>query len=48
MVGYVEINRVPGNFHISTHAYGDIMMGLAYDGYKFDYSYKINHISFGK
>jgi hypothetical protein len=48
LVGYVQINRVPGNFHISTHAYGDIIMGLQFDGYHMDYSYKINHISFGK
>lgn len=39
---------MPGNFHISTHAYGDVVMGLTFDGYIFDYSYKINHISFGK
>ena len=26
--GYVQINRVPGNFHVSTHAYGDIVIAL--------------------
>ena len=48
LYGYVLINRVPGNFHISTHAYNDIMVSLAHHGYTFDYSYYINHISFGK
>ena len=48
MQGYVQINRVPGNFHISTHAYGDIVIALQMQGYVFDFSYKINHVSFGK
>jgi len=48
LYGYIEINRVPGNFHISTHAYNDIVMGLSFEGFKFDYTYLINHISFGK
>jgi hypothetical protein len=48
MKGYFQINRVPGNFHISSHAYQDILMSLMVSGYTFDFSYKINHISFGK
>jgi hypothetical protein len=39
---------VPGNFHISTHAYNDILMALMHEGHHLDFSYKINHISFGK
>lgn len=46
--GNILINRVPGNFHISTHAYNDILMSLMLEGYKMDFSYKIHHISFGK
>ncbi|CDW90970.1 UNKNOWN [Stylonychia lemnae] len=48
LYGYIEINRVPGNFHISTHAYNDIVLGLSFEGYRFDYTYHINHVSFGK
>ena len=46
--GYFQINRVPGNFHISSHAYSDILMNLMIQGYSLDFSYKINHISFGR
>lgn len=46
--GYVEINRVPGNFHISSHAFSDVVMSLMMQGYTFDFTYKINHISFGR
>jgi hypothetical protein len=46
--GYFQINRVPGNFHISSHAYSDILMNLMIKGYSLDFSYKINHISFGR
>ena len=46
--GYIETKRVPGNFHIGHHAFGDIKMSLGNKGYKFDNSFKINHLSFGK
>lgn len=46
--GYFEINRVPGNFHISSHAFGDVMMSLQMQGFNFDFSYRINHLSFGR
>ena len=39
---------MPGNFHISSHAYNDILMTLMMQGYQFDFSYRINHISFGR
>ncbi|EGR33515.1 hypothetical protein IMG5_050820, partial [Ichthyophthirius multifiliis] len=47
--GFMYVNRVPGNFHISCHAFGQIL------GYVFritgintiDLSHKINHLSFG-
>ena len=31
--GYFQINRVPGNFHISSHAYTDVIMSLMMQGY---------------
>eukprot|EP00355_Strombidium_rassoulzadegani_P004564 CAMPEP_0168618376 /NCGR_PEP_ID=MMETSP0449_2-20121227/6041_1 /TAXON_ID=1082188 /ORGANISM="Strombidium rassoulzadegani, Strain ras09" /LENGTH=257 /DNA_ID=CAMNT_0008659251 /DNA_START=34 /DNA_END=807 /DNA_ORIENTATION=+ len=47
MQGSFKVYRVPGNFHISMHAYGDIKMMLSSQGHDFDFSYKINHLSFG-
>lgn len=41
------VNRVPGNFHVSSHVSQDLMMSLASEGFTFDFSYKINHVSFG-
>jgi hypothetical protein len=38
---------VPGNFHISTHAFNDIVMALSTQNVRLDFSYKINHLSFG-
>jgi len=47
--GYIVVNKVPGNFHISSHAYGSIIQRLASDGlFTFDVSHKINHLSFGE
>jgi len=40
--GYFQINRVPGNFHISSHAFQDIVMNLEQKGFELDYTYKIN------
>ena len=45
--GYIKVYRVPGNFHIATHAMGDIYMMLKNEGFKFDFGYVINHVSFG-
>jgi len=45
--GYFKVYRVPGNFHIATHTYGDIVMMLRREGYHFDFTYKIKHVSFG-
>jgi hypothetical protein len=39
---------VPGNAHISTHAYSDIMMSLMMQGFVFDFTFIINNLSFGK
>mmetsp|Transcript_9027 Transcript_9027/g.9375 ORF Transcript_9027/g.9375 Transcript_9027/m.9375 type:complete len:212 (+) Transcript_9027:2-637(+) len=46
--GYFYVNKVPGNFHISAHAYGGIVQKIASAGYfRFDMSHRINHLSFG-
>lgn len=47
MVGYVRAYRVPGNVHIASHPYMDIVTQLKAEGRNFDFSYKINHVSFG-
>lgn len=39
---------MPGNFHISSHVSQDIIVSLAAQGHIFDFSYKINHVSFGR
>ena len=46
--GFIEALRVPGNFHIGHHAFGDIKMHLNMKGLKFDNSFKIHHLSFGE
>ncbi|KRX08122.1 hypothetical protein PPERSA_01667 [Pseudocohnilembus persalinus] len=48
--GYIFVNKVPGNFHISSHAYGNkISQIFQQSGIKtLDLSHKLNHLSFGK
>lgn len=46
--GYFYVNKVPGNFHISAHAYGSIVQQLIGLGhFDFNVSHSINTISFG-
>lgn len=45
--GFVFINKVPGNFHISGHHYPEAVRALFMKGHKLDFSHKINHLSFG-
>ena len=45
--GFIKVYRVPGNFHIATHAYQDIYQMLKNQGRKFDFTYEVGHISFG-
>ncbi len=48
LVGNISVLRVPGNFHISSHAYGRTIGRLISEGvFQYDISHKINHISFG-
>lgn len=41
------INKVPGNFHLSTHAFGDVVQLLYMTGRSLDFTHTINHLSFG-
>lgn len=46
--GYFLVNKVPGNFHISSHAFGPTIQRLANEGLlTMDLNHKINHLSFG-
>jgi len=47
MEGTVKIHKVPGNFHISHHAYWNTMEQLHRKGKRIDFTHKINNISFG-
>lgn len=48
LFGQFYVNKVPGNFHLSAHAYAPIVQQLASEGFfKFDLSHTINHLSFG-
>ena len=48
LYGTFLVNKVPGNFHISSHAFGSTVQRLFSEGMmQFDVTHKINHISFG-
>jgi len=47
--GDVYVKKVPGNFHISSHAFGHIVSRLAQEGhYTWDVSHRINHFYVGE
>ena len=50
LFGYLLINRVPGNFHISSHAFHEYLNKIfnMANIRTIDLSHKINHISFGE
>jgi hypothetical protein len=46
--GYIEVKKVPGNWHISFHAYRDLLYGLNHDQLSsLKFGHTINHLSFG-
>jgi len=48
LYGTFYVNKVPGNFHISSHAFGTTIQRLFSEGLmQWDVTHKINHISFG-
>lgn len=47
--GNIKVNKVPGNFHISSHAYHDkIYSIIGHEIGKLDFSHEIVHLSFGE
>lgn len=48
--GFLTVNKVPGNFHISSHSLGYLLgLIMTESGISnLDVSHKINHLSFGK
>ena len=38
---------MPGNFHVSHHAYWDVMTRLYQSGKRIDFSHRINKLNFG-
>lgn len=46
--GFFYVNKVPGNFHISSHAFAPTIQRLAQDNLlTIDVNHKVNHLSFG-
>lgn len=39
---------MPGNFHIGTHAFADVVASLENMGHTMDHSFRIDHMSFGE
>jgi hypothetical protein len=49
LTGNIRVNKVPGNFHISSHAYHDkIHMLIGQELGKLDFSHEVMHLSFGE
>ena len=48
MRGKIYINKVPGNFHISSHHYPDALFNLIQKGIQFDYTHTIRELTFGE
>jgi hypothetical protein len=46
--GTIVINKVPGNFHISTHAYSQMVQRLYMSGRHLDFSHDIHFLQFGE
>merc|ERR1719401_656336 len=45
--GYVKVNRVPGNVHLSTYSHSYLFGSLYQETRNMNISHRINHISFG-
>jgi hypothetical protein len=45
--GTIIINKVPGNFHLSTHAFGQVIQKLYMNGRQLDFTHTLHHLSFG-
>jgi hypothetical protein len=47
VAGYVKVNKVPGNVHLSTYSHSYLFGSLYQETKNMNISHKINHISFG-
>jgi len=47
MEGEVQIHKVPGNFHISSHDEQTLVNRLMYGGHHIDFTHEIKTLSFG-
>eukprot|EP00397_Hematodinium_sp_SG-2012_P049977 GEMP01057872.1.p1 GENE.GEMP01057872.1~~GEMP01057872.1.p1 ORF type:complete len:285 (+),score=46.97 GEMP01057872.1:220-1074(+) len=47
VAGFLRINKVPGNIHVSTHTFFPMMGNLWSDNDSVDLSHRISHLSFG-
>lgn len=46
MYGSMLVNRVPGNFHISAHAFGGFLGLILGEEFKMNLKHKVNKLSF--
>lgn len=46
--GNIIVNKIDGNFHISSHAYGEAVMNLYAQRRMLDFTHQINFLSFGE
>merc|ERR1712217_466901 len=47
VAGYVKVNKVPGNVHLSTYSHAYLFGSLYQETKSINITHKINHISFG-
>jgi len=47
LTGNVLVNKISGNFHVSSHSFSYTANQLLMRGQMVDFSHKINHLSFG-
>ena len=47
VIGNLSVNKVPGNFHLGTHAYGAWIKQAVPDSNKLDMGHTVNHLRFG-
>mmetsp|Transcript_20748 Transcript_20748/g.65454 ORF Transcript_20748/g.65454 Transcript_20748/m.65454 type:complete len:348 (+) Transcript_20748:96-1139(+) len=47
VAGYVRVNRVPGNVHLSTYSHSYLFGSLYQETRNMNISHRINHVSFG-
>jgi len=45
--GSILVNKVSGNFHVSSHSFPNSAQTMLVRGKRIDFSHKVNHLSFG-